>query len=132
MKRLKKWGRTALQVGLLTLVSLAGNQVAAHLPWKVPGNVIGLVIMLVLLHTGVVRLQWVESGANWLLGEMLLFFIPATVGIVQYRDLIMSSGVRILLVIGVSTAAVMVCTGLVAEHIAQHRESEGGDGVGPA
>lgn len=132
MFRLKKWSRIAVQVGFLTLVSLAGSQIAAHLPWPVPGNVVGLVIMLGLLFSGVVRVDWVESGSDWLLGDLLLFFVPAAVGIVQYRDLILSSGIRILLVIGLSTVAVMICTGIVAEQMAQRRAGKGGGADGPA
>lgn len=132
MKLIQKWGRITWQVGLLTLVSLLGDQVAAHLPWVIPGNVIGLLIMLALLYTRIIRLEWVEAGANWLLAELLLFFIPSAVGIVQYQDLIVGSGVRILLVIGLSTAAVMACTGLVAEHLAQRRSGAGRDEHGSA
>ncbi len=132
MQFVRKWGRVALQVGLLTVVSLVGDLVAARLPWPVPGNVIGLLFMLALLYTGAVRLEWVEAGANFLLAELLLFFIPSAVGIVQYQDLIFGSGVRILLVIGLSTAMVMACTGVVAERLAHRRGDRGGNQRGCA
>lgn len=132
MKLIQKWAQIALQVGLLTLVYLAGNWLAARLPWPVPGNVVGLLIMLLLLVTRGIRLEWVEAGANWLLAEMLLFFIPAAVGIVQYKNLIAGSGVRLLLVIGVSTALVMAATGVTAEYLSRRRGRSGGDERGAA
>ena len=45
-----------------------------HLP--VPGSVAGLGILVLLLRTGLLPLAWVKEGADWLLAEMLLFFIP--------------------------------------------------------
>lgn len=110
-----------MQVGLLTLFWLAGNKLVSLLHWRVPGNVMGMLLLLLLLQLKVIRLEWVEAGTNWLLGDMLLFFVPAAVGVIQYKELMASSGVRILLVIAVSTLAVMACTGLAAEWLVRRR-----------
>lgn len=42
-----------------------------HLP--VPGSILGMVVLFILLQTRVVKLRWIEVGAAWLLGELLLF-----------------------------------------------------------
>jgi holin-like protein len=109
------------QVGLLALLSMAGNAAVAHLHWHIPGPMLGMVLLFVLLRTKLIRLDWVESGANWLLADLLLFFIPAAVGIIQYRQTLAVDGSRVVLVIGVSTIAVMICTGLLAEGVLRYR-----------
>ena len=76
----------------------------------IASGVLGFFIMLTLLHLQYLPLAQVEQGADLLLAELLLFFIPPVVGIIQYQDLLMHSGWRILIVITISTLLVMMCT----------------------
>lgn len=119
--RLHRFFTITWQVGLLALLSMAGNAAVDHLHWHIPGPMLGMVLLFVLLRTKLIRLDWVEAGANWLLAEMLLFFVPAAVGIIQYRQTLADDGSRVLLVIGLSTIAVMSCTGLLAEGVVRYR-----------
>ena len=84
-----------------------------HLP--LPANLVGMILMLALIVCRILPLQWVRAGARWLLAEMLLFFIPATVAVVQYPQLMGSIGLRIVLVILLSTVLVMTVTSLVVD-----------------
>jgi holin-like protein len=127
MSAFKKLSKIAVQVGILTAVSWVGTYLAGRFDWPVPGNIVGMLLMVLLLQTRVIRIEWVEAGGNWLLGNMLLFFVPAAVGIIQYKQLMLTSGGRILLVIVLSTVAVMVSTGVVADQLARVRE-KGGSG----
>lgn len=53
-----------------------------HLP--LPANLVGMVLMLALIVCRIIPLSWVRAGARWLLAEMLLFFVPAVVAVVNY------------------------------------------------
>jgi holin-like protein len=119
--RLNRFFTIMWQVGLLTLIAMAGNAAVARLHWHIPGSMLGMLLLFVLLRTKLIRLDWVEAGANWLLADLLLFFIPAAVGIIQYRQAMAADGSRVLLVIAVSTVAVMICTGLLAEGVIRYR-----------
>lgn len=130
LARWRRAGRIAWQVGLLTGLSWLGSALALRYQWPVPGNVVGLLLLLGLLFTGVVRLEWVEEGADFLVGHLLLFFIPAAVGIVQYTGLLATHGVGLLLIIGASTALVMASTGLAADRLARRRGREEADSPG--
>jgi holin-like protein len=72
--------------------------------------VLGFFLLLFLLETKWLKLAQVEHGADLLLGELLLFFIPPVVGVIQYQDLLMIRGWKILLVILISTALVMMAS----------------------
>lgn len=74
----------------------------------VASGVLGFFLLLFLLEMKWLKLAHVEQGANLLLGELLLFFIPPVVGVIQYQDLLFASGWKILLVILISTALVMM------------------------
>lgn len=57
-----------------------------HLP--LPANLVGMILMLALIVCRILPLQWVRAGARWLLAEMLLFFVPAVVAVVNYAFLL--------------------------------------------
>jgi holin-like protein len=76
-----------------------------HLP--LPANLVGMMLMLTLILCRVIPLNWVRAGARWLLAEMLLFFVPAVVAVVNYAQLLMVDGWRIFAVIALSTLMVL-------------------------
>ncbi len=54
-----------------------------------------MVMLLLLIVCRVIPVSWVRAGARWLLAEMLLFFVPAVVAVVNYAQLLMVDGWRI-------------------------------------
>ncbi len=104
--------QTALQLAIVGSVWAVSEAVVrfTHLP--VSSGVLGLFLMLALLGSGVIKTGMVERGAKWVLGELVFFFIPIMVSVLQYRDLLMSEGWQLVLTIVVGTALVMIITAL--------------------
>ncbi|WP_059041828.1 CidA/LrgA family protein [Paenibacillus rubinfantis] len=119
---MKEVGIGVVQVAILFFAAMALNKVAELLHLPIPGSILGIALLFTLLKTGVVKLKWIERGANWLLAELLLFFVPAAVGVMQYIPLLESEGVRILIVVILSTVIVMVSSGLIASRIEKRKE----------
>ncbi len=82
-----------------------------------PGAVIGLILFTAALFLGLIKLEWVESTTGFLLKHMLLFFVPMTVLTMRLAPVIKANWAALLVSIVVSTLAVMVTTGLVAEFL---------------
>ena len=55
-------------------------------------------------------------GATFVLGELLLFFVPVVVAVVQYKSLFMAEGWQIVLSIAVGTILVMLSTCLTIHY----------------
>ncbi|MDO6405922.1 CidA/LrgA family protein [Pantoea phytobeneficialis] len=106
-----------LQLVLYVGLFIASDKLVGWLHLPLPANVVGMLLLLVLIITRVIPLRWVKAGANWLLAEMLLFFVPAVVAVVNYSDLLRSEGWRICLVIGISTLLVLAATSLVVDRV---------------
>lgn len=119
--------RALTEIGVLILFWWAGGRVAALLGLPLPGGVIGLLALLALFAAGVLRPASLKAGAGLLLAEMLLFFIPAAMALLDYGPLLRSEGWRILAVISGSTMLVMASTALAVEWIGRR----GGAGVEP-
>ncbi|MCL1632589.1 CidA/LrgA family protein [Sporolactobacillus sp. CPB3-1] len=107
--------RIVCQICFLYLFALVGNMLSGWFHLPVSGSIIGLFIILGLLHFKVLKLSAVEAGASFLMSEMLLFFIPSAVAIIQYKDEILRHGSQFLVVILLSTITVMTVTGVVAQ-----------------
>lgn len=86
-----------------------------HLP--LPANLIGMLLMLALIACRILPLAWVRAGARWLLAEMLLFFVPAVVAVVNYSQLLLVEGWRIFAVIALSTLMVLGATAWVVDKV---------------
>lgn len=118
---MKKLLNIILQIGLLFAFSIIGNGISSYLHLPISGSIIGIFLVLLCLKCKMIKLKWIEDGANWLLAILLLFFIPSAVGIIQYKDVIQSSGMRLFVVISLSTICVMASTGWIAELIRKRK-----------
>jgi len=118
---LKKALRLLVELAILCGLFLLGGQLATWLGWPIPGGVMGLALLLLLFASGVLKPATLQLGAGWLMAEMLLFFIPALMSLLDYGALIRDEGWRILLVIAVSTLMVMVVTALTVELVCRWR-----------
>ncbi|MBO1018097.1 CidA/LrgA family protein [Achromobacter sp. SD115] len=114
---LRSWLRRSrvLQICLLVLFSLLGQALAQVLGLPVPGGVIGMALVLLLLATRRLRVRNVHRGASWLLGEMLLFFVPAVMSLLDHREFLGLLGLKLLAVIVLGTALVMSGTALTID-----------------
>ncbi|MFB5189911.1 CidA/LrgA family protein [Alicyclobacillus fastidiosus] len=102
-------------IGILVLLSLTGDAVTMLTHVSVPGSIIGLILLWVLLQCRVIPVHWVEPGSKVLLSQMLLFFVPSAVGVIQYLPLLKTEGLQLVLVIALSTIAVMIVSGGMTE-----------------
>ncbi|HEJ1054155.1 CidA/LrgA family protein [Pseudomonas sp. DCB_CB] len=118
---LKKALRLFVELAVLCALFLLGGQIASWLAWPIPGGVMGLALLLILFALGVLKPAMLQLGAGWLMAEMLLFFIPALMSLLDYGALIREEGWRILLVIAVSTLMVMVVTAMTVELVCRWR-----------
>ena len=81
----------------------------------IPAGVIGLALLLIVFAFGWLKPEQLQLGATLLLGEMLLFFVPAVMSLLDYKTMIVSQGWKIVLIIIVSTILVMLGTAITVE-----------------
>lgn len=94
------------------LLGLILNSVG-HVP--LPGNVIGLILFTACLFLGIVKLEWVEQAAHFLLRHMLLFFAPVIVGVIALPPALRSQWPSMVTGVVGSLLIVLLITGWVAK-----------------
>ncbi|WP_019156703.1 CidA/LrgA family protein [Robertmurraya massiliosenegalensis] len=114
----------ATQILFIHLFLFLGVGIKALLPIPIPASMIGLVLLFLALCLKIVKIEWVEKGATWLIAELLLFFVPAAVGIINYDEILSLQGFETLLLIGLSTLIVMGSTAFIADIIFKKKDRD--------
>lgn len=129
--QLKSIFTNCLQVIFLILIWWIGSIIQTRFNLPVSAAVIGLFMLLIGLMTGLLKLGWIKSGSDFILGELVLFFIPCFIGLMKYKTLFMTEGWQLIVVVVLGTVCVMVFTaysvhlGFKIEHkLKQHQSNK--------
>ena len=104
-----------VQVGLVLAFWFAGQSVVRLTGLPIPGGVVGMLAVLLLFATRWLSVLSMRRGADWLIGDMVLFFVPAVLAVLDHRELLGLVGLKVLGVILCSTIAVLAATGLTVD-----------------
>ena len=109
----------AIQIAALLIINGVGYTLATALQLPLPGNLLGMLLLLSLLATGLVPVRWVESSASVLIRHLGFFFVPITVGLMSLGDLFLDNGVAILITLVVSAGIGIGVAGLSSQRLAK-------------
>lgn len=117
--------KTLKQIGLISAILLISQMIQQifHLP--IPGTVLGMLLLLALLIFKVVKLGWVENGANVLLDHLSFLFVPSGVAVIKILDIFKGKIMILLIVIFTATITVMVVTGLTVQFLINRKVNKG-------
>lgn len=117
-----KRGLTILsQIVFISILSMAGNFVSTYFHLPIPGAILGMFLLFALLSFGIIKLEWCEQGSSLLIGELLLFFIPSAIGIIQYSFLFGATGVKLLGVVLASIVTLLVSVAVITLFVMKFR-----------
>jgi holin-like protein len=104
--------------GLLILVGFHAVGIGLHrVGVPLPAGVLGLLLFLGALVTGIVKLKWVEETADLMVRHMLLLFVPLLAGLTVMGDVLRHDALALIASIVVSLAAVLLTTGGLAHFL---------------
>ena len=83
----------------------------------IPGNIVGMIILLILLLPKGIDIKAIENTANFLLNHLAFFFIPAGVSLMNSLGIIKDNWIGILFVSIITTFIIFVVTGKTVEYI---------------
>lgn len=109
--------RWLLEVLFFVGVWAAADVVVRHLDWPVPSSVVGLLALTTVLLLGWLPTRHIERGARWLLGDMLLFFIPPLMALIRHQELFGWLGFKLAVAVVLGTLFVMGGVGWVVERV---------------
>ncbi|QCJ42645.1 CidA/LrgA family holin-like protein [Bacillus sp. S3] len=104
-----------LQICILYIFSFVGTVIHNFFHLVIPGSIIGLLLLFLCLCLKIVPLKCIESGAGFLLSILMLFFIPTTVGIMNYSSLLSIHGALLVAAVLLSTILSIAITGTAGQ-----------------
>ena len=83
----------------------------------IPPSIIGLILLWLTLRLKLMKLEYIQDGAGFLIAFLTLFFIPSTVGIVEYPELLTLQGLYLVVAVILSTLLAMFVSGRMCQWI---------------
>lgn len=124
---MKKILNILLQICILFIFSYIGTVIHDLFHLVIPGSIIALLLLFVCLCLKIVPVKYIENGAGFLLSTLLLFFIPSTVGIMNYPSLISIQGALLIVAVLLSTIISMAITGKASQFLEQKAQKRKDD-----
>ena len=100
-------------------VCLAAEFLAQWLP--VPGNVVGLALLLLLLCTRVVKVEQVKRFSDMLLSNMTILFVPSASALIVHYRTVSGHWAGFLGAVVLSSLCVIAATGWTAQALGRER-----------
>lgn len=115
MRYLRTGFTITVQTALLSLIYGVGVIIERKTQIPIPGNVLGMMLLFFLLETGLIPLQMVEKGADFLLRHLTLLFIPVVTALIPWGDFIRRNGAAVMAAIILSGFVALAVTGILAD-----------------
>lgn len=114
--------RMISQLGILCVLNEIGKWCSAFFHLPIPGSIIGMLLLLILLVSGILKERLLIDGAGFLLKHFSFFFLPLSVSVVILGPYLLNFGWKLLLIVVISALAGFLATSLSAEHLIQYKE----------
>lgn len=113
--------KTLKQFSLILIILFIAQILQQRYSLPIPGTILGMMILLLLLITRIMKLERVEKVSNVLLEHLTLFFVPSVVGIMNLFDKVKDLWIYLFITLLTSTMVVIAVTGLTVQILDKYR-----------
>ncbi len=103
------------QLAIILVFCFLGSVISTLLGLKIPGNVVGMILLVIFLCSGILKVEAIEDVSNFLLEHLPFFFVPAGVGLIASVGSIKNCWPYLIIIILISTVVAMVITGITVQ-----------------
>jgi holin-like protein len=104
------------------MITYLGEVISKFINFPFPGPIIGMLILLILLELKILKLDFVEKGAETILLNLAIFFIPPGVGLISALDILSGNILKIIITMVITTAITMGLTGITVQYLINRRK----------
>lgn len=98
------------QIGIIFGICWISTCIERVLPFTLPASIIGMLLLLSLLLARLIKTEHIREKSDYLLGNLPFFFIPASVSIINYADVLRENLLALVVVCAVSLFATFAAT----------------------
>ena len=121
--------RIIAQILILWIFYFVGQVIVNWTGIFIPSSIIGLLLLWICLMTDIIKVEYIKDGASFMILYLTLFYIPATVGLIEYPELLRLEEILLIVAIFISSAVTLVITGKASQYIEnkEGKKIKGGD-----
>ncbi|SMB80874.1 holin-like protein [Desulfonispora thiosulfatigenes DSM 11270] len=119
------WLKVLFHFSILWGIYKIGDIAVSYLHIPIPGNVFGMLLLLLLLTLKIVPISWIEDGASFLLKHMAFFFIPIAVGLMAWGELFLSQGIQLISIIMIGAVITILSTAFTTLFLSKSLDKKG-------
>ncbi|GAY72663.1 CidA/LrgA family protein [Lentilactobacillus kosonis] len=99
-----------IQMGIFAAVLFVSSLISPLFPagFPVPTPVIGLVLLYLLLVLHIVKIEWVEKFADFMISMIAFLFVPSGIQLTASLDIMKAQGLQLIIAIIISTVILLV------------------------
>ncbi len=105
------------ELGIILAICVLGEVISVLIGGALPANVLGMILLLVLLATKLLKARHVEHAADFFLKNMAIFFLPVSLGILEVYNQLKSQLVAIIAVCFITTFLTALATAATVHFI---------------
>lgn len=124
---MKKILNILFQICILYMFSYIGTVIHNLFHLVIPGSIVALLLLFTCLCLKIVPVKYIENGAGFLLSTLMLFFIPSTVGIMNYPSLLSIQGALLVAAVLLSTIITIAIAGTASQFFDKKAQERMGD-----
>lgn len=102
-------------IGIIIGFNFLGLLLHAVFNIPLPANVLGLILLTAALFAKLIKVEWIEESAEFLVRHMMLFFAPVIVSTMTFSAFLGQYWASIFMSLTLSTLVVMGVTGFAAK-----------------
>ncbi len=103
--------RIPLQLAVIFAICVAGEFLHRIVGIPLPGNIIGMVLLLALLCLKIIKPEQISGVSSFFLNHLALFFLPPSIAIMAVGDEVLSKWLLLLVLCIVFTLATLAVSG---------------------
>lgn len=103
--------RILLQLALILGICYVGELIHDYTGIPIPGNILGMLFLLLLLCLKVIKLEQIREVSDFFLKRLAFFFLPPAIGLMLVGDDVKSQWPLLLILCIVLTIVTMAATG---------------------
>ena len=117
---MKIFNQLGIILGIWALGELISSLISNVI--TMPGTIIGMIILFLLLQFKIIKEETIKDVADFLLGNMAIFFVPAEVSLINSLGLITENMLVLLLSATVATIIIMIVTGKIVQIMSNKKD----------
>ncbi len=99
------------QLTIILLITLSAEILRSFIPFKIPATIYGLVLLVILLKSNILKLDQIKDVSSFLLNIMPILYIPALVGLMNAWSSLKDIWIPFVVINLLTTLIVMVVSG---------------------